>query len=142
MVVLENLLRYIIGLSKLNYVLYFVFLEIYEVDYGIFYLGRLVYLYVRLKQMLQELGRFNMVWFSVNFCFYCGDRIFYDSEFISCFCYLFVQLGVYIIGFILGIWILKFRYKCIVKEYKSYSVRQFFNVSRGKENMVQRGRGY
>uniref|UniRef100_A0A8C4MH34 Preferentially expressed antigen in melanoma n=1 Tax=Equus asinus asinus TaxID=83772 RepID=A0A8C4MH34_EQUAS len=66
MAVLENLLRHTIGLSKLSHVLYPAPLESYEVDYGTLHLGRLAYLHARLKQMLQELGRPNMVWFSAN----------------------------------------------------------------------------
>lgn len=88
MAVLENLLRHTIGLSKLSHVLYPAPLESYEVDYGTLHLGRLAYLHARLKQMLQELGRPNMDWFSANPCPHCGDRTFYDPEPIPCPCYL------------------------------------------------------
>ncbi|XP_058387861.1 melanoma antigen preferentially expressed in tumors-like [Diceros bicornis minor] len=88
MAVLENLLRHTIGLSKLSHVLYPAPLESYEDVYGTLHLGILAHLHARLKQMLQELGRPNMVWFSANPCPHCGDRTFYDPEPIRCPCYL------------------------------------------------------
>uniref|UniRef100_A0A8C0QV44 PRAME nuclear receptor transcriptional regulator n=1 Tax=Canis lupus dingo TaxID=286419 RepID=A0A8C0QV44_CANLU len=66
--VLENLLRHTIGLRKLSHVLYPAPLESYEDVRGTLHLGRLAHLHARLKQMLQELGRPGMVWFSANPC--------------------------------------------------------------------------
>lgn len=88
MAVLENLLRHTIGLSKLSHVLYPAPLESYEDVRGTLHLGRLAQLHARLKQMLQELGRPGMVWFSANPCPHCGDRTFYDPEPILCPCYM------------------------------------------------------
>ncbi|CAD7674147.1 unnamed protein product [Nyctereutes procyonoides] len=86
--VLENLLRHTIGLRKLSHVLYPAPLESYEDVRGTLHLGRLAHLHARLKQMLQELGRPGMVWFSANPCPRCGDRTFYDPEPILCPCYM------------------------------------------------------
>uniref|UniRef100_A0A452T7Q7 Melanoma antigen preferentially expressed in tumors-like n=2 Tax=Ursus TaxID=9639 RepID=A0A452T7Q7_URSMA len=88
MAVLENLLRHTIGLSNLSHVLYPAPLESYEDVRGTLHLGRLAQLHARLKQMLQELGRPGMVWFSANPCPHCGDRTFYDPEPILCPCYM------------------------------------------------------
>ncbi|XP_029777836.1 melanoma antigen preferentially expressed in tumors [Suricata suricatta] len=86
--VLEDLVRHTIGLSKLSRVLYPVPLESYEDVSGTFHLGRLVPLHARLKQMLQELGRPDVVWFSVKPCPRCGDRTFFDLEPILCPCHM------------------------------------------------------
>ncbi|ELW72426.1 Melanoma antigen preferentially expressed in tumors [Tupaia chinensis] len=88
MAVLESLLRHTVGLSKLSHVLYPAPLESYEDVRGTLHLGRLAYVHARLKQMLHELGRPGMVWFSANPCPHCGDRTFYDPEPILCPCYM------------------------------------------------------
>ncbi|XP_006938683.2 melanoma antigen preferentially expressed in tumors isoform X1 [Felis catus] len=88
MAVLEDLLHHTVGLSKLSHVLYPAPLESYEDVRGTLHLGRLAHLHARLKQMLQELGRPGMVWFSANLCPHCGDRTFYDPEPILCPCYM------------------------------------------------------
>lgn len=64
MTVLKDLLRHTIGLRKLNCVLYAVPLECYEGRSSTIHLGRLAQVHAVLKQMLQELGRPTMVWFS------------------------------------------------------------------------------
>lgn len=89
MVVMGRLLRYIDGLRRLRLEVYFVFLESYSF-WGVFYLGRFVWFRVELIEILRDLGRFRIVWFSTSFCFYCGNKIFYDLEFILWFCYMFV----------------------------------------------------
>ncbi|XP_008065251.1 melanoma antigen preferentially expressed in tumors [Carlito syrichta] len=86
MFVLEDLLRRTIGLSKLSHVLYPAPLESYEDVGGTLHVGRLVYLHTKLRQMLHELGRPGMIWFSANPCPRCGDRTFYDLEPILCPC--------------------------------------------------------
>ncbi|XP_007528848.1 melanoma antigen preferentially expressed in tumors-like [Erinaceus europaeus] len=88
MSVLENLLCHIIRMSKLSHVLYPAPLESYEDARGTLHLGRLAHLHTRLKQMLQDLGRPGMIWFSANPCPHCGDRTFYDPEPILCPCYM------------------------------------------------------
>ncbi|XP_027779705.1 melanoma antigen preferentially expressed in tumors [Marmota flaviventris] len=88
MAVLENLLLHTIGLSKLSHVMYPAPLESYEDVEGTLHLGRLAYLHAKLKQMLHDLGRPGMVWFSANPCPHCGDRTFYDPEPILCPCYM------------------------------------------------------
>uniref|UniRef100_A0A8C5ZYR5 PRAME nuclear receptor transcriptional regulator n=1 Tax=Marmota marmota marmota TaxID=9994 RepID=A0A8C5ZYR5_MARMA len=88
MAMLENLLLHTIGLSKLSHVMYPAPLESYEDVEGTLHLGRLAYLHAKLKQMLRDLGRPGMVWFSANPCPHCGDRTFYDPEPILCPCYM------------------------------------------------------
>ncbi|XP_055969627.1 melanoma antigen preferentially expressed in tumors-like [Sorex fumeus] len=88
MVVVKDLLRHTIGLSKLSHVLYPTPLESYEDVRGTLDLGRLAQLHAKLKQMMQELGRPGMVWFSANPCPRCGDRTFYDPDPILCPCYM------------------------------------------------------
>ncbi|XP_039736357.1 melanoma antigen preferentially expressed in tumors [Pteropus medius] len=87
MAVLENLLRHTIGLKNLSHVLYPTPLESYEDVRGTLHLGLLAQLHAKLRQMLQELGRPSMVWFSANRCPDCGDRTFYDPDPILCPCY-------------------------------------------------------
>ena len=90
MSVLEELLRHTIGLSKLNHVLYAAPLESYEELTGTLHLGRLAQVHTTLRQLLQELGRPDMVWFSASPCPHCGDRTFYDPNPILCPCYMSV----------------------------------------------------
>ncbi|XP_066224274.1 melanoma antigen preferentially expressed in tumors [Saccopteryx leptura] len=88
MVVLEDLLRHTIGLSKLNHVLYAVPLESYDETTGTLHPGLLAQAHAKLRQMLQELGRPSMAWFSASPCPHCGDRTFYGPHPILCSCYL------------------------------------------------------
>ncbi|XP_059974318.1 melanoma antigen preferentially expressed in tumors [Mesoplodon densirostris] len=88
MAVLESLLRHTAGLSKLNHVLYPAPLESYEDMRGTPNLGLLAHLHARLKQVLQELGRPSVVWFSANPCPHCGDGAIYNPEPILCPCYM------------------------------------------------------
>lgn len=90
MTVLEDLLRHTIGLSKLNHVLYAAPLESYEETSGTPDLGRLAQVHALLKQMLQKLGRSDMVWLSASPCPHCGDRTFYDPNPVLCPCYMSV----------------------------------------------------
>ncbi|KAF6082582.1 PRAME nuclear receptor transcriptional regulator [Phyllostomus discolor] len=90
MSVLEELLRHTIGLSKLNHVLYAAPIESYEELTGTLHLGRLAQVHTTLRQLLQDLGRPDMVWFSASPCPHCGDRTFYDPNPILCPCYMSV----------------------------------------------------
>ncbi|XP_012669239.1 melanoma antigen preferentially expressed in tumors [Otolemur garnettii] len=88
MAVLESLLHYTVGLSKLSHVLYPAPLESYEDVRGTLHLGRLAHLHAKLKRMLHESGRPGMVWFSANPCPHCGDRTVYDPEPVLCPCFM------------------------------------------------------
>uniref|UniRef100_A0A671FAY4 PRAME nuclear receptor transcriptional regulator n=2 Tax=Rhinolophus ferrumequinum TaxID=59479 RepID=A0A671FAY4_RHIFE len=88
--VLEDLLRHTIGLSKLSHVLYPTPLESYQDVHGNPHVGVLAQVHARLRQMLQELGRPNVIWFSASRCADCGDRTFYDPDPILCPCYMSV----------------------------------------------------
>ncbi|XP_006103859.1 melanoma antigen preferentially expressed in tumors [Myotis lucifugus] len=88
MTVLEDLLRHTIGLSKLTRVLYAAPLESYEETSGTLHLGKLAQVHAVLKQMLQKLGRPDMVWLCASPCPRCGDRTFYDPNPILCPCYV------------------------------------------------------
>lgn len=90
MSVLEDLMRHTIGLSNLTHVLYPTPLESYEDVRGTLHLGLLAELHAKLRQMLQELGRPSMIWFSANRCSDCGDRTLYDPDPILCPCYMSV----------------------------------------------------
>ncbi|KAM6166380.1 melanoma antigen preferentially expressed in tumors [Erethizon dorsatum] len=88
MAVLQNLLLHTIGLSKLSHVLYPAPLESFEGNQGILHLGRLAQLHAKLKQMLHDIGRQAVVWFSANPCPHCGDKTLYDPEPILCPCHM------------------------------------------------------
>ncbi|XP_006773265.1 PREDICTED: melanoma antigen preferentially expressed in tumors [Myotis davidii] len=88
MMVLEDLLRHTVGLSKLTRVLYAAPLESYEETSGTLHLGKLAQVHAVLKQMLQKLGRPDMVWLCASPCPRCGDRTFYDPNPILCPCYV------------------------------------------------------
>ncbi|XP_059536599.1 melanoma antigen preferentially expressed in tumors-like [Myotis daubentonii] len=78
MTILEDLLRHIIGLSKLNCVIYAAALESYEEMSSIINLGQLAQMHALLKHMLQEFGWLGMVWLCAYPYPHCGCRTFHD----------------------------------------------------------------
>lgn len=90
MAVLEDLLHHSVALSRLTRVLYAAPLESYEEPSGTLHLGRLAQVHAVLKQLLQRLGRPDMVWLCASPCPRCGDRTFYDPNPILCPCFVSV----------------------------------------------------
>ncbi|KAM5223968.1 melanoma antigen preferentially expressed in tumors-like [Hipposideros larvatus] len=88
--VLEDLLRHTTGLRKLSQVLYPAPVESYQDIRGNLDLGILAQMHIRLRQVLQELGRPGVIWFGANHCANCGNRLFYDPDPILCHCYMSV----------------------------------------------------
>ncbi|KAM5281042.1 melanoma antigen preferentially expressed in tumors-like [Ctenodactylus gundi] len=86
--VLQNLMIHTIKLDQLLHVLYPIPLESYDSIGHTFNMERLVHLHNKLKKMLCDLGKSDVVWFSSNPCPYCGDTVFYDPEPLQCSCYM------------------------------------------------------